>query len=68
VSEIETQEDMEVIFRAFKEGVTKLADGNIVKDPFTSPAVIHPGNDWYTFKPGTTIFPVTDNRKFHGHG
>jgi hypothetical protein len=61
MSEIETQEDMEVIFRAFKEGVTKLADGNMVKDPFTSPAVIHPGNDSYTFKPGTTqFFLLTD--------
>jgi hypothetical protein len=55
VFEIETQPDMAIIFKAFKEGVTQLSDKNIIDDPSKCPAII-PGNDLYTFKPGTTQF------------
>ncbi|MFC2002858.1 hypothetical protein ACFLV4_02790 [Chloroflexota bacterium] len=57
--EIETQEDMEVIFKAFKEGVVQLSDQPIrmTKD---SPAAGHHVAA-YMFQPGaTTFFPVVD--------
>lgn len=57
--EIDTQKDMEVIFRAFKEGVIQISD---------QPVRIPPDLPWprgganFLFKPGTTNFiPVADN-------
>ena len=54
VFEVDTQDDLETIFRAFKEGVVRLGD-SIIENPSTSPAVL-PGNDLFTFQPGTVQF------------
>jgi hypothetical protein len=57
--EIETQEDMEVIFRAFKEGIIQLSDQPIRVDK-ESRAVAAANRD-STFKPGTTVFfPIVE--------
>ena len=59
VVEIETQEDTEVIFRAFKEGVVQLSDQPIrmTKDSPAADFTVAA----YMFQPGvTTFFPVLD--------
>ncbi|MFC2013655.1 hypothetical protein ACFLU8_02095 [Chloroflexota bacterium] len=59
IVEIETQSDMEVIFRSFKEGIVQLSDEPI-KIPDDSP-VAEFMNSACMFKPGvTTFFPVID--------
>lgn len=59
VVEIETQEDMEIIFRAFKEGIIQLSDQPIRVNE-NSRAVMLP-NSYFTFKPGTTaFFPIAE--------
>ena len=66
--EIGTQEDMEVIFRAFKEGVVQLSDQSI---RLTELSVVGPSEDLETratqygaafmFQPGVTnFFPILD--------
>jgi hypothetical protein len=52
--EIENQADMEIIFRAFKEGITQISDQPIRVDE-KSKAVMYP-NSFFGFKPGTTVF------------
>jgi len=64
--EIESQEDMEIIFRAFKEGVIQINDENIsekLQTPSVMAAFIEAQD--FTLKPGTTMFfPVAETTVF----
>lgn len=55
--EIETQEDIEIIFRAFKEGVTQINDENLSeKLHIPSIMAVFGVNQDFTFRPGVTMF------------
>jgi len=59
VVEIEKQEDMETIFRAFKEGITQISDEPIRIGPGSEVALGY--METFTFKPGQVqFFPIME--------